>query len=291
MGEAEMKKSFYGPIELKSNQKGEFTAIFATLGVIDHDQDVTRPGAFIEGQETLIEPWNHRYDCPPVGKGVIHERGNKAIVEGKFFLDTVSGKEHYLVVKELGPLQQWSYTFEILKSSPGHMDGQDIRFLEKLDTWGIAPVSRGAGIDTGTQSIKASSFRNWMPLSKSMMAIRDEISNLMPPDGGELSKLLNKTIGDLQDQEIADLSVRIQEGGSRVIDEWIRQLRSEGHSDQWIQAVLSIEIQGLEQQLSAQYPNLQYQSGEAHRIALAILSRPFRPGVDRYPIIGAEFRS
>jgi len=150
------QKIFNAPIILKQGGKeGEFTAEFATLEVIDHDGDITKPGAFQDGQETLIEPWNHNYGQLPVGKGVIHERDNKAIIEGQFFLDTESGRDHYQVVKNLGPLQEWSYTFAIEESSQGNVEDQDVRYLEKLDVWGVAPVTRGAGIDTRTTSIKA----------------------------------------------------------------------------------------------------------------------------------------
>lgn len=151
-----MKQKIYtGPIQLKADGKdGEFTAEFATLSVIDHDKDVTLPGAFRDGQETLIEPWNHNYGELPVGKGVIHEKKDKAIIEGNFFLDTQSGLEHYRVVKALGSLQEWSYTFEIEKASQGKFEDQDVRFLEGLDVWGVAPVTRGAGIDTRTTDIK-----------------------------------------------------------------------------------------------------------------------------------------
>lgn len=151
------QKTFHAPIHLKadSDETGEFTAEFATLEVIDHDDDVTKRGAFRDGQETLIEPWNHEYREPPVGKGVIHERDNKAVIEGKFFLDTQNGLEHYRVVKNVGELQEWSYTFEIEEASRGQLEGQEVQFLEKLDVWGVAPVTRGAGIDTRTTSIKS----------------------------------------------------------------------------------------------------------------------------------------
>lgn len=149
------KKIFTAPILFKQDgEEGEFTAEFATLDVIDHDGDVTRQGAFHDGQETLIEPWNHNYGELPVGKGVIREKDDKAVVEGRFFLDTQSGMEHYRVVKNLGPLQEWSYTFEIEESSLGQHEGQDVQFLESLDVWGVAPVTRGAGIDTRTTTIK-----------------------------------------------------------------------------------------------------------------------------------------
>lgn len=149
------KKIFRAPVIFKADgQNGEFTAEFATLNVIDHDRDVTVPGAFHEGQETLIEPWNHNYGDLPVGKGVVHEVDNKAVISGQFFLETQSGQDHYKVVKALGAIQEWSYTFEIEKASYGKFQDQDVRFLESMDVWGVAPVTRGAGIDTRTTDIK-----------------------------------------------------------------------------------------------------------------------------------------
>ena len=150
------RKTYRGAIELKADgQAGEFRAVFATLNVIDHDGDVTLPGAFQDGQETIIEAWNHNYGELPVGKGTIREVGDKAIIEGEFFLDTIAGQEHYKTVKALGPLLDWSYTFKVFDAAPGNLDGQSVEFLRKLDVWGVAPVERGAGIDTGTLSIKA----------------------------------------------------------------------------------------------------------------------------------------
>lgn len=149
-------KTFHAPIQFKANsdETGEFTAEFATLEVIDHDGDVIRTGAFRDGQETLIEPWNHNYHEPPVGKGTIHEKDKKAVVDGRFFLDTQAGLEHYRVVKAVGPLQEWSFTFDVEQASQGPFEDQDVQFLEKLDVWGVAPVTRGAGIDTRTTDIK-----------------------------------------------------------------------------------------------------------------------------------------
>jgi len=154
------RKVYRAPIALKANsdETGEFRAEFATLNVVDHDGDVTVPGAFRVGQEAIIEAWNHGYDKLPVGMGVIREEGDKAVVDGRFFLDTSSGLEHYKVVKALGPLAEWSYTFNILDSKLGTFEQDSekrrVRFLRKLDVWGVAPVQRGAGIDTGTVYVK-----------------------------------------------------------------------------------------------------------------------------------------
>lgn len=152
------KKSYTGRLTLKAAGDGEadpgtFEAVFATMNVEDLDHDVTVPGAFGK-QMVMVEPWNHNYQDPPVGVGSIAESENDAIISGKFFLDTASGKEHYQVVKAMGDLQEWSYTFYILEAEYGTFNGKDVRFLKKMDVVGVSPVSRGAGIDTRTTTIK-----------------------------------------------------------------------------------------------------------------------------------------
>lgn len=149
------KKTFTAPLKFKADsQTGEFTAIFSRFNVIDADGDVTVRGAFKDGQETLIESWNHNYGEPPVGRGIIYEQDHVAVVEGYFFLDTQGGMEHYKVVKNLGDLQEWSYTFSVTESDKGEFEGQEVQFLRGLDVWGIAPVQKGSGVDTGTVTIK-----------------------------------------------------------------------------------------------------------------------------------------
>lgn len=149
-------KTYQGHINFKADadETGEFSAVFATFNVIDHDGDVTVPGAFHEGQETLIEAWNHNYGLLPVGKGIIHQDDEKAWIDGAFFLDTQAGAEHYRVVKNLGSLQEWSYTFDIENGDWGQFESEDVYYLKELDVWGVAPVTRGAGIGTQTTAIK-----------------------------------------------------------------------------------------------------------------------------------------
>jgi HK97 family phage prohead protease len=148
------KKIFTAPLELKADGKeGEFRAVFSTLNVVDLDGDVTTPGAF-EGQETVVEPWNHGWTLP-AGKGEIKSDEKKAWIEGEFFLDTEVGKENYQTVKNLGPLAEWSYTFDIVEVGFGKFNDRDVRFLKKLDVIGVSPVTRGAGIDTRTTAIKS----------------------------------------------------------------------------------------------------------------------------------------
>ena len=148
-------KMFRAPMEFKAEGKpGEFTATFATLNVIDHDGDVTVPGAFKDGQAIPIAYWGHRWGDLPVGRGVVHADEEKAWVNGRFFLDTIGGLDTYRTVKNLEELQQWSYGFDIEESSMGQFEGQDVRFLEGLETHEVSPVLLGAGIGTQTTSIK-----------------------------------------------------------------------------------------------------------------------------------------
>lgn len=148
------RKIFRAPFELKAEgPEGSFTAVFATLNVKDHDGDVTPAGAFEDGQDVIIEPWNHGWNLP-VGKGVIHADQEKAWVDGQFILDTTTGMDHYKTVKAMGPGQEWSYTFDVLEASEGMFGGDRVRFLQKMDVVGVSPVTRGAGIGTHTANIK-----------------------------------------------------------------------------------------------------------------------------------------
>lgn len=147
-------KTYRGKMQFKGEgENGQFEAVFATLNVIDHDEDVTLPGAFGK-QDVLIEPWNHDWSLP-VGSGMIREDDEEAIVDGRFFLDIPAAKDHYIVAKELQGKQEWSYTFRILEWKQGEFEGRKVRFLEKLEVIAVSQVSKGAGINTRTTAIKA----------------------------------------------------------------------------------------------------------------------------------------
>ncbi len=140
--------------ELKADTPGAFSAVFATLNVVDHDGDVTVPGAFKDGSEVIIGSWGHKTYELPVGKGVIRTSPTEATVDGAFFLDTGPGKDTYQTVKNLGPLGEWSYVYTVTKQSFGEQAGRPVRFLEGLDVYSVDPVLAGAGIDTRTTDIK-----------------------------------------------------------------------------------------------------------------------------------------
>ena len=151
-----MKKKNFTGVKFESEQ-GRFRAIFSTFNVRDLDGDVTMPDAFIKNQPVRISYWGHRWGELPVGRGIIDFDGEKAWVDGQFFLDTDGGIQTYKTVKALDDLQEWSYGFHVLEQESGTKDGESVNFLKKLDVFEVSPVLLGAGIDTRTEAIKSSS--------------------------------------------------------------------------------------------------------------------------------------
>jgi len=152
------KKVYRAMAELKQEgDQGLVSAVFATLNVIDEDGDVTLPGAFGE-QSVKLASWGHNWGELPVGRGRIFEEEEKAVFDGRFFLDTVAGQEHFTTIKNLAELQEWSYGFRILERSEGEFNGQQVRFLKRMKVWEVSPVMVGAGVDTMTLEMKGSSY-------------------------------------------------------------------------------------------------------------------------------------
>lgn len=154
-----MKKEFktFKPIDLKfDDEQGTFSAVFATMNVVDADGDLTIPGAFGK-QDVVIGAYAHNswYGELPVGKGTIHEEGDLAIVEGQFFLDTENGKNTYGVVKGMKELQEWSYSLPEIDYEYREEDGESIRILKRIVVNEVSPCLMGSGIDTRTLDVKS----------------------------------------------------------------------------------------------------------------------------------------
>lgn len=144
-------------VEIKSEDRGEFSAVFSTFNVVDSDGDVTHPGAFEDGAECLISSYGHQswQGALPVGKGRIRQTKSEAVCDGQFFMDTTHGRDTFAVVKALGGSQQWSYGFDILDSEDGQFDGRKARFLKRLQVHEVSPVLIGAGVNTRTLAVKS----------------------------------------------------------------------------------------------------------------------------------------
>jgi HK97 family phage prohead protease len=141
---------------VKDADQGLWQATFSTLGVVDHDGDVTLPGAFEDGAAVVISAYGHTSwgGALPIGKGVIRATASEAVLDGQLFLTTAAGRETFEVLKGLGELQQLSYGFDVVESELGEHDGKRVRFLKKLKVHEVSPVLVGAGIDTRTLAVK-----------------------------------------------------------------------------------------------------------------------------------------
>lgn len=151
-------------VELKeTGDRGEVTAVFATLEVVDLDGDVTRKGAFTDSAPVVISAYGHTsWDGSlPVGKGTIAERKTEAILNGQFNLNTTHGRDTWETVKDLSEsgLQEWSYSLHNVQYEMGDLDGKSVRYLNKIDVKEVSPVLRGAGIDTRTIATKANNLK------------------------------------------------------------------------------------------------------------------------------------
>lgn len=193
------QKIYSGRVQFKTDgQPGDFRAVFATFNVVDKDGDLTMPGAFKEGQAVRISSWNHGWENLPVGRGEIHSDEYEAWVEGKFFLDTASGKEHYETIKALDELGEWSYGFRIEKWSYQQQEGTEeraVRILEKLDVIEVSPVMQGAGIGTRTTDIKIGR-RNSAKDLEDIQAVHDAAARLGAKCGDDVGDDADGDEGD-----------------------------------------------------------------------------------------------
>lgn len=147
-------------VEVKSEDQGEVRAVVATTGVVDKDGDILAPGSF-GAQSAVVSPFGHSSwldSSLPVGRGRITESGNKAVFDGRFFLDTAHGRDAFTTVKELGDLAQWSFGYDVREAREPNEDERRqgaSRVLRDLDVHEVSPVLQGAGVDTGTVAAKA----------------------------------------------------------------------------------------------------------------------------------------
>ena len=149
------------PIELKEDGDTRYIeAVFSLFDVIDSDNDVTKANALRSGYTGNKVPlvWNHDWS-KVIGRGIIETDNQKAVFKG-YFLNTESGKEAYETVKAMQDMQQFSYGFQVLKSSKGtHIDskGQEVpvRILEDVKVWEVSPVLVGAQQNSFVQALKS----------------------------------------------------------------------------------------------------------------------------------------
>ncbi len=153
------------PIETKAlaveemDEAGKGLARIATLSAVDHDGDAYARGAFGWTEQWVpILPAHDRH-AMPFGKARIFEEGDAAYADLHLNLETGSGRDWHKTLKfDLATgksVQEWSYGFDALEHSRELRDGAVVRVLKRLDIHEISTVVRGAGMGTGTLSLKS----------------------------------------------------------------------------------------------------------------------------------------
>tara|TARA_B100000678_G_scaffold215337_2_gene182639 strand:+ start:2462 stop:3181 length:720 start_codon:yes stop_codon:yes gene_type:complete len=182
---------------------GSGLARLAQLSAVDSDGDTYAPGAFAwkegGGQWTHILPAHDRR-AMPLGKAWVFEEGDWAKAKFYLNLETQAGRDWHATLKfDLAkgePVQQWSYGFDTLDMD-FQMRGSDrVRLLKRLDVDEISPVVRGAGVGTGTISIKSAELKSqrFTPLLSGL----GELAAMLPDDPAMLSATGIKQLEDIQ---------------------------------------------------------------------------------------------
>jgi hypothetical protein len=141
-------------VETNGKDEGRVLAAFSVFGSTDTDGDIVEPSFFTDGQEVPMAARGHKWGDLNPGKGVIRVERDRAVFDGRFYLDTESGREHFRTVKNNGPLQEWSFCFRVLEAADDVMEGRQIRRLVKGEVFEVSPVLVGANRETQTLAIK-----------------------------------------------------------------------------------------------------------------------------------------
>jgi len=157
-------------LDLKAaGDAGQVVAEIATLNVKDKDGDVTLPGYFGKQHASIVLA--HDWHPVMLGKGSIHEAGDKAVFKGQFNMskDDPEARAVFSRLKfdqDNPPARiEWSYGYETLPGGEtpftDHAEFGDGTFLGPLDDGAagvkvaeVSPVMIGAGEGTGTVSVK-----------------------------------------------------------------------------------------------------------------------------------------
>lgn len=198
-------------VELKAaREDGSFEASIATLNVIDSDNDIIEPGAFGDAVMSIVPA--HDHGSVPLGKARMEDRGNLAVAVGRFNLDIPSAKDWRNALKfdlENPPaVQEWSFAFRPIEAERETRDGEEVRILKKMDVIEISPVLRGAGVGTGTLSVKGTFEQQ---LEKTLQAIDDTLERAKGIAKLRADKDKPKSLPDERKDQLAKLSEKFNE--------------------------------------------------------------------------------
>ncbi|MBN9334963.1 HK97 family phage prohead protease [Devosia sp.] len=150
----------------KMDEVGQGLARIAILSSVDHDGDTYVKGAFswAKGGEQWVPILPaHNRDAMPLGKARVYEQGDEVFAELYLNLNTEAGRDWHETLKfdleKGGAVQEWSYGYSVLEAVKERRGSEMVRVLKRLKVDEVSPVVRGAGVGTGTLSMKARQAR------------------------------------------------------------------------------------------------------------------------------------
>jgi hypothetical protein len=129
-----------------------------TIGVVDRDGDLFLPNGNVYEEEALVSRWNHS-TLPqfggedPVGRAKVFEQDGFLFADVKFD-ETAAGKSACKRVAEEKP--DWSVGLAVLDSRPPTDEEKRLgakRVITRYAVVEASPVTKGAGISTGTHAV------------------------------------------------------------------------------------------------------------------------------------------
>jgi HK97 family phage prohead protease len=161
-------------LKAEGEDEGSLEAVISTFHVVDRDGDIVLPSAFKDGEEIPMV-WSHDWQMP-IGKGRIRVTDTQAIFEGRLNLNTDWGRNAYESIKFMGPLQEYSWGFQVLESDIVERDGEKRRAIVQTERFEASPVLVGAAgrNRTGTLAIKSladSTLTERLPLDDHAAAV------------------------------------------------------------------------------------------------------------------------
>jgi HK97 family phage prohead protease len=210
------------------DEAGTVRAVFSTFDIEDRDGDIIRHSAFADqdGKEIPLV-WSHNW-AMPVGKGKVTIQEDRAIFDGKFFLDTNAGQEAYKSVRNMGALQEWSMGFQIKEAKPTDPDAEDDFWywggldITKAELFEVSPVLVGANPQTHTLAVKGgdltvtASGSTARRIEKSVLGIVADVATESEPadETPPVEAATGKSFSDQLDEALAALDEVVERGES-----------------------------------------------------------------------------
>lgn len=177
-------KHITAPATFKADgDEGVLSAVFSTFDVVDSDGDILTAEAFTDGQPVPMV-WSHDWS-KPIGKGVVKVESERAIFNGRLWLDTDDGMQAYRKIRNAGDLQEYSWGFQIKDAAPGERDGMPVRFITSAEVFEVSPVLVGANRETYTLSLKSADLKRRLNREQMDRIIAVILEALTPADDGD----------------------------------------------------------------------------------------------------------